>query len=39
MYGQTILLLLLAGDKISQKKDMRKAQEYFQNYLERGKNG
>lgn len=33
--GKHIILLLCAGDKSSQKKDISKAQDYWSDYLER----
>jgi putative addiction module killer protein len=35
--GKSIILLLCAGPKSSQKKDIKKAKEYWQDYLQRRK--
>ncbi|MCG9892758.1 MAG: type II toxin-antitoxin system RelE/ParE family toxin [Thermosynechococcaceae cyanobacterium MS004] len=37
--GDTILLLLLGGDKRTQSKDIRKAQQYWTDYCTRRNNG
>jgi putative addiction module killer protein len=35
--GRTVLILLLGGDKGTQGKDIRKAQQYWDDYCKRGK--
>jgi putative addiction module killer protein len=35
--GRTVLLLLLGGDKRTQEKDIRQAQQYWDDYRKRGK--
>ena len=35
--GRTVLLLLLGGDKRTQAKDIRQAQQYWDDYCKRGK--
>ncbi len=35
--GRTVLLLLLGGDKRTQTKDIRQAQQYWDDYCKRGK--
>jgi putative addiction module killer protein len=37
--GGALILLLMAGDKGSQAKDIKRAQELWSEYLKRGKNG
>jgi putative addiction module killer protein len=36
---RTVLLLLLGGNKRTQGKDIRQAQQYWDDYCKRGKNG
>lgn len=35
--GRTVLLLLLGGNKSSQQKDIKQAQQYWNDYCARGK--
>lgn len=37
--GDTLILLLMGGDKTSQRRDIKKAQELWSEYLNGGKNG